>query len=137
MYILTSTEKNVVPRGGGTPLDPLVREGQLPCSPHPLHLCAYAGEKASKMPHKGEQLLCCILDQICMQRERKSSPAMGVGQWTSLLLSHEFMTTPSKLGCALPTLHPKYSNVQGVRGGELLGRLGPFLGCSLGLGQSR
>ena len=31
---------------------------------------------------------------------------MGVGQWTSLLMTHKFMTTPSKVGCALPTVHP-------------------------------
>ena len=117
MYILTSTEKNCrVPRGGENPLDPPMQKGQLPPLPHPLHLCAYAGKKGSKMPHKGEQLLCCIVDRICMQiwtnaRERKPSP---VGQWTSLLLSHEFMTTPSKLDHALPTLHPKHSNAQGA-----------------------
>ena len=38
---------------------------------------------------------------------------MGVGQRSSLLLSHEFMTTPSKLDYALPTLHPKHSNARG------------------------
>ena len=38
-----------------------MREGQLPPLPHPLHLCAYAGEKGSKMLHKGEQLLYGIL----------------------------------------------------------------------------
>ena len=49
-------------REGGSPLDPPMREGQLPPSPHPLHLCAYVGEEVSKMLQKGEQLLCCILD---------------------------------------------------------------------------
>ena len=39
---------------------------------------------------------------------------MGVGQWTSLLLLHEFMTAPGKLDCALPTLHPKHSNTRGA-----------------------
>ena len=39
---------------------------------------------------------------------------MGVGQWTSLLMTHDFRTTPSKLDCALPTLHPKNSNVRGA-----------------------
>ena len=39
---------------------------------------------------------------------------MGVGQWTSLLMTHEFRTTPSKLDCALPTLHPKHSNARGA-----------------------
>ena len=39
---------------------------------------------------------------------------MGVGQWTSLLMTHEFRTTPSKLDCALPTLHPKHSNTRGA-----------------------
>ena len=39
---------------------------------------------------------------------------MGVGQWTALLMAHEFRTTPSKLDCVLPTLHPKHSNAQGA-----------------------
>ena len=38
---------------------------------------------------------------------------MGVGQWTSLLMIHEFMTTPSKLNCVLSTLHPKHNNARG------------------------
>ena len=50
------------PARGGSPLDHPMREGQLPPSPHPLHLCAYVDEKGSKMLQKGEQLLCCILD---------------------------------------------------------------------------
>ena len=29
-------------------------------------------------------------------------------------MSHEFRTTPSKLDCALPTLHPKHSNARGA-----------------------
>ena len=83
-------------RGWEIPLDPPLREGQVPPSLHPLHLCAFVGVKGRKMPHKGEQLLCCILTNFACKygqtRERKASPAMGVGQWTSLLLSHEFMT---------------------------------------------
>ena len=39
---------------------------------------------------------------------------MEVGLWTSLLMTHEFRTTPSKLDCALPTLHPKHSNARGA-----------------------
>ena len=115
VHIVKHREK--FPRTGGTPLDPPVREEQLLPSPHPLHLRAYGGEKGSTMPHK---LLCCILDQFACkygqtrERENLYSPAMGVGQWTSLLLSHEFMTTPSKLDCALPTLHPKHSNTRGA-----------------------
>ena len=31
-------------------------------------------------------------------------------------MTHEFRTTPSKLDCALPTLHPKHSNA----GGEMI-----------------
>ena len=46
-------------------------------------------------------------------REKKSSPTMGVSQWTSLLMTHELRTTPSKLDCALSTLHPKHSNARG------------------------
>ena len=29
-------------------------------------------------------------------------------------MTHEFMTTPSKLDCALPMLHPEHSNARGA-----------------------
>ena len=55
---------------------------------------------------------------------------MGVGQWTSLLMTHEFRTTPSKLDCAFPTLHLKDSHARGaiIRGGR-----GWAMGSTVGL----
>ena len=38
-----------------------------------------------------------------------------MGQWSSLLMTGEFRTTPSRLDCALPAPHPEHSNARGAR----------------------
>ena len=45
---------HVLQRGGA---QPPAREGQLPPLPYPLHLCAFVGEKGSKIPQKGENFV--------------------------------------------------------------------------------
>ena len=103
-------------KGVGTPSTPPCERGSCPPRPIPFIYVRMWVKKAAKCYKKVSNFCAAFWTNFAcfFSRERKSSPTMGVGQWTSLLMTHEFRTTPSKLDRALPTLHPKHSNARGA-----------------------
>ena len=115
--------------GSDPPRPPCHVRWAVASSPHPLHSCAHMGQKGNKMPHTKVNnvwavFLTNLLCNIDKRKRDKTSRATVVGQWTSLFLLHELMTTLSKVDCALPVLYPEHSNVA----------IGLGLGIGIGIG---